>query len=189
MASNIPSAGTVGRRLGHEMQQFVLIFAYLYVCFGALIGYKMAILSAQGISYTPYGLAAIKALVLAKFILMGHAVRVGDRYKRRRFIYVVVHKSFQFLLMLLVLSVIEEAIVGFVHGRMIGASLTDVAGGTIPQLLATCLIMLLILIPYLAFRELNVVLGEGRLRQILLDYRTGYQSGSRPGLQESEPKI
>jgi hypothetical protein len=70
MANHTPSAGTVGRKLGHEMQQFILIFAYLYV-FGALIGYKMAILSAQGISYTPYGLAAIKALVLAKFILMG----------------------------------------------------------------------------------------------------------------------
>jgi len=33
--------------------------------------------------------------------------------------------------------------------------------------------MLLILIPYLAFMELNQVLGEGRLSQILFEYRPG----------------
>jgi hypothetical protein len=48
-------------------------------------------------------------------------------------------------------------------------------------------IMLLILIPYLIFRELNEVLGEGRLRQILLDYRIGSQSGSRHTHQDSKP--
>jgi hypothetical protein len=47
--------------------------------------------------------------------------------------------------------------------------------------------MLLILIPYLIFRELNEVLGEGRLRQILLDYRIGSQSGSRHTHQASKP--
>jgi len=38
--------------------------------------------------------------------------------------------------------------------------------------------MLLILIPYLAFMELNQVLGEGRLSQILFEYRAGSRSGS-----------
>ena len=38
--------------------------------------------------------------------------------------------------------------------------------------------MLLILIPYLTFKELNQVLGEGRLRQILFENRAGLQSGS-----------
>ena len=45
--------------------------------------------------------------------------------------------------MLFGLTVIEEAIVGVVHGRTIGASLADVAGGTLPQIVASCVIMLL----------------------------------------------
>jgi hypothetical protein len=47
--------------------------------------------------------------------------------------------------------------------------------------------MLLVLIPYLAFRELNEVLGEGRLRQILLDHRTGSTHASRSKQQENKP--
>ena len=89
--------------------------------------------------------------------------------------------------MLFVLSIIEEAIVAVIHGRPISAAVIDVGGGTLPETLASCLIMLLILIPYVAFRELSEVLGEGRLRQILLDYRTGTPRGSRSKRHESEP--
>jgi hypothetical protein len=187
MSNKISPVAAVGRKLGHELREFALIFAYLYVCFGAIMLYKTAILRGQGIDYTPYGFAVVKALLLAKFILMGHMARVGDRYERRRFIFVVAHKSLLFLVMLFGLTVIEEAIVGVVHGRTIGASLADVAGGTLPQIVASCVIMLLILIPFLIFRELNEVLGEGRLRQILLDYRIGSQSGSRHTHQASKP--
>lgn len=166
MGSKHSSTKAVGRKLGHEMLELGVIFAYLYVCLGAIILYKWTVLRGQGIDYAPYGIAAIKAFLLAKFILIGHAAKVGDRYERRRFIYVVAYKSFLFLLMLLVLSIIEEAIVAVIHGQTISASVVYVAGGTLPETLASCLIMLLVLIPYLAFRELNEVLGEGRLRQI-----------------------
>jgi hypothetical protein len=105
---------------------------------------------------------------------------MGDRYEKRRFVYVIAYKSLLFLIALLVLSVIEEAIVGVVHGRALAASLAEVAGGTLPQVLASCFIMLLILIPYLTFRELNEVLGEGKLRQILFEHRAGPQSRRRP---------
>jgi hypothetical protein len=171
MDSRSPSVAAIGQRLGHELREFALIAAYLYICFGALILYKTAILHAAGIGYMPYGLAAIKALVLGKFILVAHAAKIGDRYTRRRFIHVIVHKSLLFLAVLFVLSVIEEAIVAVIHGRSIVSSFADVAGSSLLQILATCLIMLLILIPYLTFRELDQVLGEGRLRQILFDYR------------------
>ncbi len=184
MGSQPASGRTVAQKLGHELRQYALISAYLYVCFGALILYKLAILRGQGISYAPYGLAAVKALVLAKFILMGHALRVGERYKRRRFLHVIAHKSLLFLVVLFVLSLIEEVIAGIVHGRTIAASLAEVGGGTLLQVLASCLIMLLILIPYLTFRELGAVLGEGRLRQILMEYRTGPQSGDHQGQQQ-----
>jgi len=158
---------TVGQKLGHELRQYALIAGYLYVCFGALIFYKMAILHGQGISYTPFGLAAIKALILGKFVLLGSAFKLGDRHERDRFVHVVARKSGLFLLVLLVLSLAEEVIVGLVHGRPLAESVAAVTGGSLLQLLATCVIMLLILIPYFAFQELSVVLGENRLRQIL----------------------
>lgn len=164
---------TVAERLGHELRQYALISAYLFVCFGALILYKTAILRGQGISYVPYGSAVIKALILGKFVLLGHAFRVGERYESRSFVHVIAQKSSLFLAMLLLLSAVEEVVVGIIHGRPLSASLAEVAGGSLLQILASCLIMLLILIPYLTFVELNEVLGEGRLRQILFEQRAG----------------
>lgn len=105
-------------------------------------------------------------------------MHLGERYATRRLIYVIAVKAVLFLAFLFVLSFIENAIVGFIHGQSLSASFATF-GGTLPQLLATCLVMLLILIPYLAFQELNEALGEGGLRNLLLEPRAGNQSDHR----------
>ncbi|MEO8715893.1 MAG: hypothetical protein ABI369_12850 [Acetobacteraceae bacterium] len=112
-------------------------------------------------------------------MLLDHAAGIGDRYGRRRLAHAIIEKAVLFLLLLLVLSAIEEVIVGVLHGRSIGASLADIGGGTLWQLLATSLIMLLILVPYVAFREISATLGHGGLWQLLLRDREG--SGTRGG--------
>ena len=190
MGSEGPSAASIGQKLGHELRQYAVIAAYLYVCFGALILYKTAILRGEGVSYTPFGFAAIKALILGKFILMGHAAGLGDRYQHRSLVHVVARKSLLFLVMLLVLSVVEELVVGLIHGRTVAASLSEFAGGRLPETLASCVIVLLILVPYMAFREFAVVLGEGSLRQLLLERRAGPRSGgSWPGHASDGRKV
>lgn len=155
------------RRRGlEELREFLLIAAYLYVCFGALILYKTAILQGQGIGFTPWGIALVKAAILAKFMLVGHALHIGGRERLRPLIWPTLQKSLIFLLFLLLLTFIEEIVVGLIHGRAIGESVAGVGGGTLLQLLATCLIMLLILIPYFAFRSLGEALGKGRLARM-----------------------
>jgi hypothetical protein len=170
MDDKIPVSPTLAKRIGHELREYAEVTAYLYVCLGALILYKMAILSGQGIAYTPFGLAIVKAVILGKFVLVGNALKVGGGHEGRSLAHVIARKSALFLLLLLVLSVAEECIVGAFHGRSISASLADVAGGTLLQIVATCFIMLLVLIPYLTFRELEEAIGEGKLRQILFEH-------------------
>jgi hypothetical protein len=164
---------TIAQKINHELRRYAIISAYLYVCFAALILYKTSILRGQGFSYAfPFGFAAIKALLLGKFVLIGQATGIGDRYDRRRLIHVIAYKAFLLLALLLVLSVVEALVVGLLRGRTIAASISEVAGGTLLQLLASCLIILLILIPYLTFQAINQVLGAGRLRQILFERQT-----------------
>jgi hypothetical protein len=168
---------TFAQKLKHELQEYLSLSAYLYVCFVALVLYKATILGGAGVSYLPYGLPAIKALILAKFILLGHAVGLGDRFGMSRVVHVIVAKALLYLALLIVLSVVEEAVAGIIHGRSIAASLSEIGGGSLPQILVTNLIMLLILIPYLASRELDIALGEGRLWEILFGQGVGPHSG------------
>jgi len=167
----MPQKPTIAQRLKHELLEYALLSVYLYICFGALIIYKMLILHGQGVSYAPYGLAAIKALILAKFILLGNAFRLGDRLKRQRILAIVAQKSVLYLVMLVVLSVIEECVIGLFHGKSIAVTLAEFGSEKLLQVSVASLIMLLILIPYLMSSELNVVLGEGRLWKILVAQR------------------
>ena len=66
-------------------------------------------------------------------------------------------------LLLVILTIIEEAVVGLFHHRSIAASLGDLFGARLEETLAGYLIMLLVLVPYFAFQVLDDALGKGRL--------------------------
>ena len=163
--------------------EYALISAYLYVCFGAMMLYKMAILNAEGISYAPYGLAVVKALILGKFMLLGHAARLGDRYQRPS-------SDPYYCAQVAAVSAprcsfsrrSKKSISGIVHGRTLDAVLADMTGSTLWQTAATSLIILLILLPYIAFREIAAALGEDGLRQLLLARRAGGAAAGRAQL-------
>lgn len=188
MDNKIPPASSIAHKAIRELREYAVISAYLYVCLGALVLFKVAILNGQGVSYAPYGLAAVKALVLGKFILLGRAAALGDRHKGRRAIFVIAHKSLAFLVLLLVLSVIEEAVAGYIHGHTVTASLSSFLGGSLLQIVASSVIMLLILIPYFAYGEIEIALGEARLRNILFAPRDQLSAGGREEREPIDPK-
>ena len=150
-------------RMTDELREFGVTAGYLYICFTALAFLKAVILQAHGIPFAPFGFAAFKALICAKFILIGRALHLGERFKVRPLIWRTLHKSFVFLLLLLFLNALEEIIKGLWHGRTMADAVVEVTGGRLDQIVATSAIMLLILIPFFAFRALGEVLGERRL--------------------------
>jgi hypothetical protein len=161
-----------GGRVLHEFVQYAIVCAYLYVCFGAIILYKAAILHAQGIEYSPYGIALVKALILGKFMLIGDAIKIGGDGAERRLAVHILYKAVLLLLVLLVLTAIEEGVVAYIHGRSVLAAVVGLGGGTLQQTLAASLIVFLILIPYIAFREISLNLGEGAFVQMLTQRRS-----------------
>ena len=127
---------------------------------------KTAVLHDQGVSFVPWGIAAVKSLLLAKFILLGRAMKIGERYTDRPLIWPTLHKAFAFLVLLVVLVIIEEVVVGLFHHQSVAASLGELFGAKLYETLAGILIMLLVLIPYFAFHVLDEALGEGRLARM-----------------------
>jgi hypothetical protein len=70
------------------------------------------------------------------------------------------------------MTIIEEAVVGMFHHRPIAASLGELVGSRLGETRAGFLIMLLVLIPFFAFRVLGEALGEGRLERMFFVDRT-----------------
>jgi hypothetical protein len=159
---------SVKERLREELHRYLAVSAYLYVCFAAILLYKSAILNSIGEHYLPLGLAAGKALILGKFMLLGEAAGVGTRIGARTLLQRILSSSVLFLGLLVLLTIIEEIIVGLVHGHSLGQAVATLAEHPWPETLASCFLMLLVLIPLVTVTEVSRTLGPGALRQLLL---------------------
>lgn len=163
---------SLAERARHELVAYAVIAGYLYVCFGALIFFKAAVLSHAGVSYVHFGLAAIKALVLGKFVLLLHGARVGERVGERiRPLTAIAWQALLFAALLVVLTLIEELVVGAIHHKPIADILSEIADGSLTEAAATSVLMVLVLTPYFAMREINSELGDGVLFRLLLTPR------------------
>ena len=172
MATETTAKATLRQRAVHEFKELAIVAVYLYITLGAVIVMKAAVLHDQGISFAPWGIAAVKSVLLAKFILLGRAMKIGERYTARPLIWPTLHRAFAFLVLLVVLTVIEEVVVGLFHHQSVAASLGELTGAKLYETLAGYTIMLLVLIPYIAWGVLDEALGEGRLgRMFFIDRR------------------
>jgi hypothetical protein len=154
-------------RAREELVSYAVVSAYLFVCFAAVLFYKSALLREEGVAFLPLGIAAVKALVIGKFILIGEAVGVGTLVTSGTRLRAIVTKIVLLFLLLVALLIIEELIVGRVHGRSMAETLAEFAERPRQELLASCLLLLLILVPLVTVRELGRALGPGGLQQLL----------------------
>lgn len=171
----MPTKAQVRDRARSEFREFVLFAAYLFVVFSVLAFYKSAILEAESIHWVPWGFAAIKSALAAKFILIGRALHIGEGHRTKPLIWQTLHKSIGFLIVVAGLTVIEEAIVGLIHGRTFLQSMAEVGGGTPEQMIATALILFLVFVPMFAFGALSEVMGEKALSRTFFKERLEFE--------------
>jgi hypothetical protein len=169
-------------RLREELLDYARVSAYLYVCFGALLLYKSAILQGAGVHYVPLGVALVKALVLGKFILLGSMVGRNTQGRAPTLLHRVAVRSLLLLVFLAALTVAEEVLVGFVHGHPPATTLDELLGPRLPEIAASLLLLLLVLIPLVMSTELTRALGHVTLWRLLkMAPPATTASGSTPG--------
>lgn len=157
------------QRLRHELIQYGILSLYLYICFGAIILYKMAVLRAYDIDYVLYGWAAIKALIVGKFIMLGHAVHLGERYRDKPLIYSIAYRVLLFAALVIALSFLEEFVKAWIHGKAIGQVLSG--PGVWEELVTQCILLCLILAPYFGLRAISEALGPDRVYRMFFGGR------------------
>jgi len=171
--------GGVKARLREELHKYLVVSSYLYVCFVAIVLFKMAVLRDAGIAYLPLGFAAAKALILGKFVLIGEAAHVGSRVGARTVRQRIVRRVLLLFALLIVLVVVEELLVGGFHGQPVAQTLVEYRH-RLPEVLAMLLLLLLILVPLVAVTEVSHAMGSGALRDLFLARPGQATSGDVP---------
>jgi hypothetical protein len=164
----VSGATTAGERLRHELREYAIVVAYLFVCFSAVLAYKASVSTPAGVAYLPFGLALVKALILGKFLLIGQALGVGTRGRTRRLLHQIARKTLLLWLLLIAFSIVEEFVVGAVHGQSPAAVIAGYEAQSAFALIASSVLLLLILIPFVAVSETGRAMGPGALAHLLL---------------------
>ncbi len=66
--------GSIRHKLGEEFKKVLILSIYLAIWFSALVFLTYSILRKDEMPYAPLSLALIKALLCAKFMLLGQAI-------------------------------------------------------------------------------------------------------------------
>jgi len=156
----------VRERVLEELKRYAVVVVYLWICFGAIVVYKSAILSSQGGTALPAGTALIKALVLGKFLLIGEVAGLGTRVRVSTALARIAWKSAAFLVLLVALTIAEELVVGMIHGHTAAQVLGELGSQPL-ELIASSALMFLILVPLFAVQEISRALGPEVLHRAL----------------------
>lgn len=175
MTDTLGDKDSILERFVKELREYLIISIYLWICFSVLMLYKTAILQAEQVAFLPLGIAAVKALIIGKFILIGKAVNTGSRLSSKVLLIRIMWKSLSFMLLLVLFTVIEEIVVGWFHGHTVANTVDELTARSWLELLAPSVVMLLVLIPMISFEEIDRELGKGKLRRMLFG-RTNAQN-------------
>ena len=153
-------------KLRHELVELGIISLYVYICLAAIMLYKTALLRKYSIEFTPFGIAAVKSLIIAKFIMLGHTFRLGERHRGKPLAYFVAIKVAMFAALILVLSVLEEIVKALIHREPVAHAFTNIEGGDWLLILADLILLCLFLTPYIGLSAINDSLEPGRLHRM-----------------------
>jgi hypothetical protein len=160
-------AKTIKQKAIRELKELLIITAYLWVIFGMFVLYKSTILR-EPVDALAHGVALINALVLAKFMLLAKPFRPGRQADDAPLIYPTLLKSAIFAVVLAVLKIVEDVLVGYFHGKPFAESIADLGGGSWRVALIFTVILFVVLIPLIAFGELDRVVGVGKVGALFL---------------------
>lgn len=149
------------RKLFLEVTAYWINVLYLTILFGVFTSYKRLILANYDIGYANWGISFIKALVLAKVIMIGSLVHLGRRLENKPLILPTLFQSALFTVWVALFALIESTIRGFLRGKGLAGALDHLLGEGVNEFYSRCLAVFVAFIPFFAFKELGRVFGKG----------------------------
>jgi len=153
-------------RFGEEIKKMLILFIYFSIWFCALAFLSFSVERLQGFPYMHISLALVKALLCAKFMLMGQMLYPIESRRDKPLIGQILSRSLVYLGVVILLSALESGIEGWVHHRGFISSLANFGNGDPIHILALSLIYWLIVLPYLTFMSLQSVIGSSEMKKI-----------------------
>ncbi|MFM9162064.1 MAG: hypothetical protein ACKOPH_03170 [Methylocystis sp.] len=170
-------------------KRLLAIALYLGVLLSLFAMHK-AILLQQGNLIYHIAFSFLNGFVLAKVILIGQELHIGDSFRARPLVYVILFKSMIFSVLLFVFKLLEEGLLALHHDKNFMQGVMEAYPALMQDKLMgialACLIIFISLIPFFAYLELERVLGSRNLRQLIFKDAQNFQIS---GLEMSKENL
>lgn len=152
-----------------ELSSYIINFVYLALFFCIFSIYRALLMAEYNLSFADYGVNIIKALVLAKLIMIGDLLHLGKRLKNFPLCKVAVYKTIVFSIWVFIFRVFESFARSFFHGNGIFEELKNALEKNPYEMAAQVLMVFFAFLPFFAFRELGNILGKEKLLKIFFN--------------------
>jgi hypothetical protein len=170
------SKGGLKQRLIHATIEYWINFLSLAVFFVVFTWYRRLVLAEYNISYVHYGIGLVEAAVLAKIVLLGDVLHIGRRLDDLPLVFPTIYKAVVFGICVAVFGVFEHMVSGYVHGIGLAGGFHELLSKGSDELFARCLVTFFVFVPFFAFKQLERVLGETKIRALFFRRRAATES-------------
>jgi hypothetical protein len=160
----------LGAGMAHTLKKMFAIALYLGTLLSLFAIHRSLLLHESGLA-ARIGFSFLNAWALAKVVLIGQELRVGDSFRNKPLVYVIVFKSAIFALLLFVFRIIEEALIGMYHGKSFTEALMEghpsLEQAKFSGIVLICVILFFALLPFFAYLEITGAIGREKMRALL----------------------
>ena len=169
--SEAPKHGGLKEKAIEELKIFWIITFYLFMLIATFMLYRRLLLAEFGVTYLNYGFALFEALIIAKIIVIGGALKLDRRFEDGPLIASVIYKSLFYGGLVFLFGGLEHVVNGLIHNKDWAGILHGVVEHGVYELLARTVMMFGAFIPFFAFWEVGRVIGPQKLSAMFFSRR------------------
>lgn len=164
------------QRLLNEFGEYFMNFIYMALFFSAVIFYRRHILAQYDIVLNDYFFGVIKALVIAKVVMIGAFLRISHKFEDKALIVPIIYKSLLFVVWVMLFDIAEVFIVGLINNPNISEVYFEIKERVSMVWLASIILIFLSFIPFFAFKELARLIGKEKIKNLFFKKNSRFKT-------------
>jgi hypothetical protein len=154
------------QKLSSELKDYLINASYLVFYFTVFAVYRRLVLEQYGIQLDDYGVSIIKALILAKVIMIGSFLKIGRRFEKQPLIYSALVKVALFTLFVAIFDLLEATVRALIVAEP-HKYVLHIAQHFNYMWLGGLIVVFFTFIPFFALKEVNRLMGDDYVRKLL----------------------
>jgi hypothetical protein len=154
------------QRLFHEFTEYWINFTYMAIFFSAVVLYRRLVLAQHGILLEDYFAGVLKALVIAKVVMIGAFLRISRKFEDQPLLIPSIYKAVLFTIWVMIFDFIEIFILAFIHHPVLSEAIANTKNHINLVWLGAALVVFVSFVPFFAFKELTRSIGGEKIRNL-----------------------